>query len=65
MMKVDDGGGRGVKNDRKCDDVINGQPISELTSKRVFTLNIDQSFKTSVAFNSCNLTEFLWKFWSF
>ena len=26
MMMVDDGGGRGVKNGRKSDDVINGRP---------------------------------------
>ena len=28
MMMVDDGGGRGVKNGRKSDDVINGRPQS-------------------------------------
>ena len=28
MMMVDDGGGRGVKNGRKSDDVINGRPHS-------------------------------------
>ena len=27
MMMVDDGGGRGVKNGRKSDDVINGRPL--------------------------------------
>ena len=27
MMIVDDGGGRGVKNGRKSDDVINGPPL--------------------------------------
>ena len=26
MMMVDDGGGRGVKNGRKSDDIINGRP---------------------------------------
>ena len=29
MMMVDDGGGRGVKNGRKSDDVINGWPLLE------------------------------------
>ena len=28
MMMVDDGGGRGVKNGQKSDDVINGRPPS-------------------------------------
>ena len=28
MMMVDDGGGRGVKNDQKSDDVINGRPLA-------------------------------------
>ena len=27
MMMVDDGGGRGVKNNQKRDDVINGRPL--------------------------------------
>ena len=27
-MMVDDGGGRGVKNGRKSDDVINGRPLT-------------------------------------
>ena len=30
MMMVDDGGGRGVKNGRKSDDVINGRPLFQL-----------------------------------
>ena len=30
MMMVDDGGGRGVKNGRKSDDVINGRPPTSI-----------------------------------
>ena len=29
MMMDDDGGGRGIKNGRKSDDVINGRPLSK------------------------------------
>ena len=32
MMMVDDGGGRGVKNGRKSDDVINGRPLRNLNN---------------------------------
>ena len=31
MMMVDDGGGRGVKNGQKSDDVINGRPQIDIT----------------------------------
>ena len=35
MMMVDDGGGRGVKNGQKSDDVINGRPQMGLDCKYV------------------------------
>ena len=36
MMMVDDVKGRGVKNGRKSDDVINGRPLEEnLTEEKV------------------------------
>ena len=44
MMMVDDGGGRGVKNGRKSDDVINGRPlIAYLLMKMNFLASISQS----------------------
>ena len=42
MMMVDDGGGRGVKDSRKSDDVINGRPqrkfFRDSTSTKTFSI---------------------------
>ena len=35
MMMVDDSGGRGVKNGRKSDDVINGRPLGLIIGAKV------------------------------
>ena len=39
MMMVDDGGGRGVKNGRKSDDVINGGPYFKITIRAINKLS--------------------------
>ena len=42
MRMVDDGGGRGVKNGRKSDDVINGRPHFPHWNMRNETLSLDR-----------------------
>ena len=40
MMMVDDGGGRGVKNGRKSDDVINGRPLYQNSLQCLITSQV-------------------------
>ena len=48
MMMVDDGGGRGVKNGQKSDDVINGRPLKEKP-------NLEEPVKKGSSYVKCTL----------